>query len=138
MRLPGIAKIGYVPSGNIVPNLMLHAIVGSPIHAPMGINWLDTGGMPASCEAKSEWKHNNRIETTTLSFVSSTPLPSRDDIAFVIVDGNLDWWLVGRRELPRNRIEETVRIDAPGGDPSAYRYQVTSVALRSLVRISPL
>ncbi len=136
VSLPGVRAVGYVNASAVMPAAVTRAIAGIPVYIPAGITWVPIAGQKPSVKAVREWKNNVVIETTTLEFITSAELPASDLLAFVVIDATGRYWLIGRREHPRTRLEHTASISEPSGEPSAYAYTVTSVSRRSLILLS--
>lgn len=136
VSLPGVCAVGYVPSSAVMPAASIRAICGVPVYVPSGITWVPIAGQQPSVKATREWKNNVVIETTTLEFITSAELPASDLLSFVVVDANERYWLIGRRENPRTRLELSAVFDEASAEPTAYAYTVTSVSRRSLILLT--
>ena len=130
--LPGITKLGYVPSENLQRQIMQKRLAGLPVGVFTDIIPIDFVGVP-TCTTVSDYDNNGRLEKATLKFVTNDNIPIYKDIAFVITDSNNKSWLLGTKEKPRPIIHIEHNTGTPSGDVNAYAFEVSLYAHKALI-----
>ena len=98
-RLPGIINIYYVLASSLMASITQKALAD----APVGV-FADTFLIPhigdAVCEMETQFDNNDTLEKVKLSFSTTSQLPAREHLAFVIqtVDGKQ--YLIGTADKP--------------------------------------
>ena len=98
-RVPGIINIYYVLASSLMASITQKALAD----APVGV-FADTFIVPhigdAVCEMEMQFDNNDTLEKVKLSFTTTSQLPAREHLAFVIqtVDGKQ--YLIGTADKP--------------------------------------
>lgn len=86
-----------------------------------------------TCEATSEYANGGSQEKVTLNFTSSQYIADKTQLAYVVTDINGQHYVIGSREKPFPTISRTQNTGAPDSDAAVFSYEITHVAIKSLV-----
>lgn len=134
-KLPGIKDLGYLPTDNLQRQIMQKYLAGVPVGILTDVTPINFVGTP-TCESVSDYDNGGRIEKTTLKFLTNDDIPTYKDIAFVITDCDSKSFIIGTREKPRPIIHVSRFSGQADGEPSAFSFEVTLYAQRSLIPCS--
>lgn len=107
--LPGIINIYYVLASSLMASITQKALAD----APVGV-FADTFIVPhigdAICEMETQFDNNDTLEKVKLSFSTTSQLPAREHLAFVIqtVDGKQ--YLIGTADKPFRHARRDERL----------------------------
>ena len=121
--LPSIIKIYTVPCAQLAPNIMEKHLAGVPVGIyplPTEIEQYGTG----TCVAESAIEEGSIIEKTTLQFNTTQQLENREQLAFVIMDANLQYYIIGAREKPYPTVEVSKEI-SPDANVNTVKVKLT-------------
>ena len=130
--LPSIIKIYTVPCQSLVPNIMEKHLAGVPIGIlplPEEIKQFGTG----SCTAEAAMEEGAVIEKTTLQFNTTQEIDNTGQLAFIILDANLQYYIIGTKEEPYPLVEVTKAVDR---DTNVNTVKVTMARRKSLIPCS--
>ena len=130
--LPSIIRIFTVPCAQLAPNIMEKHLAGVPVGIyplPTEIEQYGTG----TCVAESAIEEGSIIEKTTLQFNTTQQLENREQLAFVILDANLQYYIIGTKEKPYPLVEVTKAVDR---DTNVNTVKVTLARRKSLIPCS--
>lgn len=130
--LPGISRIGWLDCSKLTDNVALAGICGMPVPILTDVHNIDFCDAP-SCERKSSKENGDYSDSVTLKFCSASKLDRRNQLAFVATDVNGVNWLIGSKEVPNAVISEKQSTGTANGDPAVFEYEVTHVAIRSMI-----
>ena len=133
--LPGIVRIAFIGSGNVPANIELKAIAGIPVDVNEPITDVCFTGIP-TCTTESVNDNHAQVEKTTLTFSSTDDVPIKQRIAFLILDANGQWWLIGHRESPFPVIRCTHHTGEADGEKAGYVYEVTLIGRKALIPVN--
>lgn len=131
-KLPGVKNIHYLDCSHILDNVALRGICQMPVPVLTAINAVDVCD-EAECECQTERNGRSRFDTATLKFLSAEQLPNSINLGFVVTDVDGNSFLIGAKEPPFPQIKMTIRFGLPSGDGAGYFYEVTHVAIKSLI-----
>ena len=109
--LPGITAIAYLPCKQLQRHCDLKYLAKMPVQVfanPTPIRFKGT----TTCEMVSQYDRNGRKETTTLRFISLSPIPN---------------------EPPYPVIKITKTTGAPNNEPSVLTHEITFTAQKALI-----
>lgn len=130
--LPSIIRIFTVPCSQLTPNIMEKYLAGVPVGIYLLTNEIEQYGT-GSCTAETAIEEGSLIEKTTLQFETTQQLENGEHLAFVILDANLQYYIIGVREKPYPLVE--VRKDiSPEANVSTVK--VTLTRRKSLIPCS--
>lgn len=107
--LPGIINIYYVLSSSLMASITQKALADAPVRV-----FADTFLIPhigdAICEMETQFDNNDTLEKVKLSFSTTSQLPAREHLAFVIqtVDGKQ--YLIGTADKPFRHARRDERL----------------------------
>lgn len=130
--LPGIKFIGWLDCRHLPCRVDLSAICLMPVPIFTDITPIDFFGEP-ECQCQTKKEGGGYEATASLKFLSDTDLPRNGHIGFVVTDANDNSYLIGSREHPRPIVERTHRTGSPSGDSAGILYEISHVALRTMV-----
>lgn len=134
ISLPGIYKIGKVPTANIPINIVSKCMAGIPVGLFCSVENITFYG-EATCEMVSEAENNGYSEKTTLKFRTSELISTTERVAFVVDCASDERFLIGSREHPYPVVKITKSTGSPSGDASCYEVEVTFTSVKSLIPI---
>ena len=130
--LPSIIRIFTVPCAQLAPNIMEKHLAGVPVGIyplPTEIEQYGTG----SCVAESAIEEGSIIEKTTLQFNTTQNIDNTGQVAFIILDANLQYYIIGTKEKPYPLVEVTKAVDR---DTNVNTVKVTMARRKSLIPCS--
>lgn len=130
--LPGIKFIGWLYSRNLPFRVDLTAVCGRPVVLMTDVHQIMFTSEP-ECVCKTERKGVAYQDTVTLKFRSTETLECGTGLALVVTDVEGHSWLIGSREAPGAVLEFDRNSGLPSGDAAGTAYQVTHVAIKSMV-----
>ena len=133
--LPGIVRIAYLRCENVPSNIELKSLVGIPAVIYDTTTEVAFSGTP-TCVIENEYDNHSQVEKTKLTFSSTDEIPIRQQLAFLILDTNGQWWLIGHREDPFPVIKCTHQTGEPDGEKAGNVYEVTLIGRKSLISVS--
>ena len=133
--LPGIVRIAYLGCVNVPSNIELRALVGIPSAVYDLIHEVCFSGTPL-CVTENEYDLHAQVEKTKLTFSSTDEIPIRQQLAFLVLDTNGQWWLIGHQEDPYPVIKCTHQTGEPDGEKAGNVYEVTLIGRKTLIPVS--
>lgn len=130
--LPGVNFIGWLDSRHLTANVALAGICRMPIPILTTITPIDFFDEP-QCECKTKKDSGGYEDTASLKFLCGEKLPDRLPLAFVVTDNNGRSFLIGSKEHPLAIVQPDERLGKPDGDNVGIFYEITHVAIKSLV-----
>lgn len=133
--LPGIVRIAYIECMNVPEHIELKALAGIPVGVYEQMTEICFTGN-GTCTCESEYDNHAQVEKATLTFFSTDKLPIRRAIAFLALDTNGQWWLLGHRETPYPTIKRTQHSGTPGEERAVYTYEISMIGRKALIPVS--
>ena len=133
--LPGIVRIAYLGCVNVPSNIEMRALVGIPSGVYDLIHEVCFSGTPL-CVTENEYDRHAQVEKTKLTFSSTDEIPIRQQLAFIVLDTNGQWWLIGHQEDPYPVIKRTHQTGEPDGEKAGNVYEVTFIGRKTLISVS--
>ena len=102
--LPSIVKVFSVPCASLAPNVVEKYMAGVPVGVyplPTEVEQYGTG----SCEAENILDEGTYYEKTTLQFSTAEDIDNRTPLAFVVMDAQENYFLIGAQEAPYPIVE---------------------------------
>lgn len=130
--LPGVKAIGWVDCRLLPPFVALHGITRNMIAILTDIHPVAVFD-DAECSCTTERENGNIKDKASLKFHSDELLPLHEPIGFVVTDIAGMSYVIGQREHPIPQVKAEIRFGAPDGDSAGYYYEVTHVAIKSMV-----
>lgn len=127
--LPHIIKVFVVPCANLVPNVVEKYLAGIPVGVyplPTEVEQYGTG----SCEAENALDDGTYYEKTILQFSTAEEITNTTPLAFVIMDAQEKYFLIGAKETPYPIMEITKNITS---DDNINDIKVTFSRKKSLI-----
>lgn len=129
--LPGIKAIAYLAAMQLPDNLAMQSLAGLEIGILVDMMNIPFSGEP-TCECTQTNAQGGSSEAVELVFLSNTQLPEEFHLAFVVIDANSRYFLIGTKE-EHPAIERRQNFGAPQGDPSCYTYTISLTSPRALI-----
>lgn len=129
--LPGIKKIGIMPSDSLPDNVVEMSIAGLVVELPSAPSWLCLAD-GAKVDVDENYDNNAQYQKGVLEFKTEDDVPVKK-VAFVIIDVEDMVWLYGRKEIPRLIIEHKYSTGAEGNSPAGHEYKVKFSAKKVLL-----
>lgn len=129
--LPGIQAIAYLAALTLPENLCMQSLAGVPVHIMADMNNVPFNGEPL-CECTQTNAQGGSSQSVEFSFRSTSELPSEFHLAFVVIDANGNYFLIGTKE-EHPQIERVQSFGTPDGDPNTFSYTVSLIAPRALI-----
>lgn len=130
-QLPGIIKVGWLPSIYLTTHIPLKALSEVPIRINTDINWLELD-KEGTIEITNTGDPGQPDETATLTFRSPSPLPPPES-AFIAVRANGAAYLIGAREKPYPKLETTFTSGMTTGDAAGTEIKIQHRAVKAAV-----
>ncbi len=130
--LPGIKSIAFVECRLLPDNIGLHGITRNAVGIFAELQPVAFFDSP-ECTCTTEKKNGSYQDTASLKFSSGQWLPLRRKLAFVVTDVSGRNFVIGAKESPFPVIKVEEHKGSPSGESAAYSYEITHVALKSLV-----
>lgn len=129
--LPGIKTIAYMASNLLPQELCMQSLAGMPIYVSADMFNVPFNGEP-TCECTLTNASNGPSESVQFTFRANEVLPSEYHLAFLVIDANNDYYLIGTKE-EHPLIERVRSFGTPESDPSTHTYTVSLTAPRALI-----
>ena len=107
--LPNIVKVFTIPCASLAPNIIEKYMAGQPVGVyplPTEVEQYGTG----SVEAANELDDGTYYEKTVLQFSTAEEIDNRTPMAFVVMDAQGNYFLIGAKEAPYPIVEITKGI----------------------------
>lgn len=130
--LPNIVKVFTIPCASLAPNVVEKYMAGLPVGVyplPTEVEQYGTG----SCEASQDYDEGCYIEKTVLQFSTAEEITNTTPLAFVIMDAQENYFLIGAKEAPFPIIEIAKSISA---ESNVNNVKVTFTKRKSLIPCS--
>ena len=130
--LPNIVKVFSVPCASLAPNVVEKYMAGVPVGVyplPTEVEQYGTG----SCEAENILDEGSYYEKTILQFSTAEDIDNRTPLAFVIMDAQNNYFLIGAQEAPYPIVEITKNVNS---ESNINDIKVTFSRRKSLVPCS--
>lgn len=130
--LPNIIKVFTVPCASLAPNVVEKYMAGVPVGVyplPTEVEQYGTG----SCEAENILDEGSYYEKTTLQFSTAEELSNSTPLAFVIMDAQENFFLIGAQEAPYPIVEIKKNVSS---ESNVNDIKVTFSRRKSLVPCS--
>ena len=130
--LPNIVKVFTVPCASLAPNIVEKYMAGLPVGVyplPTEMEQYGTG----SVEAANELDDGTYYEKTVLQFSTAEDIDNRTPMAFVVMDAQEKYFLIGAKEGPYPIVEITKGIS---NDANVTDIKVTFSRKKSLIPCS--
>lgn len=135
MHLPGIQKIWNCPAKIVSPDVDIAYLCHKPVSVRGTLVEVPFFNTP-ECSCVEDYDTGDQYEKATLRFLAHQELTREYPLAFVILDANGQYWLLGRGEPPFLKLKQTRRTGTPSGDPAAVEVEVELSALVALIPCS--
>ena len=130
--LPNIVKVFTVPCASLAPNIVEKYMAGLPVGVyplPTEVEQYGTG----SVEAANELDDGTYYEKTVLQFSTAEEIDNRTPMAFVVMDAQEKFFLIGAKEAPYPIVEITKGVSP---DANVNDIKVTFSRKKSLIPCS--
>lgn len=107
--LPNIVKVFTIPCDSLAPNVVEKYMAGLPVGVyplPTKVEQYGTG----SVEAVNVLDEGTYYEKTTLKFSTAEDIDNNTPVAFVVMDAQENYFLIGAKEKPYPIVEITKNI----------------------------
>lgn len=131
--LPGIRSIAWISIDELPSDFERHALSGEPLPLPNVRNAVNFSGFP-ECSVTRSKTCGGYYETATLKFHSNDILPIKERICLVIEDMRGNTFLLGSSRPPFPEFKAERAFSRPGSDPADLSYEVSFVALSTLIK----
>lgn len=130
--LPGVKAVHWLDCQHLPQRVDLHGICRMPVAV---LTALSAVGLfdDAECVCTTEREGGAYKDTATLKFLTHELLPVHRKLGFVVTSVEGKSFLIGSKEPPFPQIKVEHRCGLPDGDSAGYFYEITHVALKSLV-----
>lgn len=133
ISIPGIKAIAWLRSDDLPRNIAMRAVAGAPLgEIDAQLTPVTFIGFP-ECQLSVQKIGAGFYESVSLKFDSLDILPIRENISLVVYDILGRRFLIGAREAPFPEFKSQCSFGKPGGDPAVISYEVSHVALRSML-----
>lgn len=129
--LPGIKAISYLGANSLPANLAMQSMAGLPIVVIADLMNIPFNGEP-TCEGTQTNAKAGTSQHVEFSFRSISQLPEEYHLAFVVIDANSNYYLIGTKE-EHPLIERVQSFGTPDTDPNTYTYNIQLSAPRALI-----
>ena len=130
--LPNIVKVFTIPCASLAPNVVEKYLAGMPVGVyplPAEVEQYGTG----SVEAANVLDDGTYYEKTTLQFSTAEEIDNRTPMAFVVMDAQEKYFLIGAKEAPFPIVEITKEMSP---DANVNDIKVTLSRRKSLIPCS--
>lgn len=130
--LPNIVKVFTIPCASLAPNVVEKYMAGLPVGVyplPTEVEQYGTG----SVEAANELDDGTYYEKTVLQFSTAEEIDNRSPMAFVVMDAQGKYFLIGVKEFPFPIVEITKGLSP---DANVNDIKVTFSRKKSLIPCS--
>ena len=130
--LPNIVKVFTIPCASLAPNVVEKYMAGLPVGVyplPTEVEQYGTG----SVEAANELDDGTYYEKTVLQFSTAEEINNRTPMAFVVMDAQGKYFLIGVKEFPFPIVEITKWVS---NDANVNDIKVTFSRKKSLIPCS--
>jgi hypothetical protein len=130
--LPNIIKVFTIPCASLAPNIVEKYMAGLPVGVyplPTEVEQYGTG----SVEAANELDDGTYYEKTVLQFSTAEEIDNRTPMAFVVMDAQGKYFLIGVKEFPFPIVEITKGLSP---DANVNDIKVTFSRKKSLIPCS--
>lgn len=130
--LPNIVKVFTIPCASLAPNIVEKYMAGLPVGVyplPTEVEQYGTG----SVEAANELDDGTYHEKTVLQFSTAEEIDNRTPMAFVVMDAQEKYFLIGAKEFPYPIVEITKGVSP---DANVNDIKVTFSRKKSLIPCS--
>ena len=130
--LPNIVKVFTIPCASLAPNVIEKYMAGLPVGVyplPTEVEQYGTG----SCEAANELDDGTYYEKTVLQFSTAEEIDNRIPMAFVVMDAQKNYFLIGAKEAPYPIIEIAKSVST---ESNVNSIKVTFTRRKSLIPCS--
>ena len=133
--LPGISNIAVIGCEYLPEQVEMKALVGITTGVYESVTEICLSGA-ATCICESEYDNHAQVEKATLTFFSTDDLPVRRVLAFLILDANGQWWLLGHREAPYPTVRRSQHTGTPADERAIYTYEVSMIGRKALIPVT--
>lgn len=132
---PGISKIWVVDPTELQPNMSEKALAKIP-------QTLFCEKTPVTLFQQPTYKVERpnlnplRRGSVTLEFITNSDLTDINYFAFLILDANGDYYLLGSKELPYPKVDITQTGGSGGSSSSCFSVKVTHTSLTPLISLN--
>lgn len=130
--LPGVKAIGWLDCSKLTPHVDLAGICGMSVAILTDVHPIHCFVEP-QCECKSKKENGGYEDSASLKFITDKHLPEGVILGFVVTDANDCTYLIGSKERPVPVVTTERRIGKPDGEAAGWLYEVTHVAIKSLI-----
>lgn len=130
--LPNIVKVFTIPCAPLAPNVVEKYMAGLPVGVyplPTEVEQYGTG----SVESENVLDEGTYFEKTTLQFSTAEEIDNRTPMAFVVMDAQDNYFLIGAKEKPYPIVEITKGVSP---DANVNDIKVTFSRKKSLIPCS--
>ena len=127
--LPNIIKVFTIPCASLAPNVVEKYMAGLPV----GVYPLPEQYGTGSVEAANELDDGTYYEKTVLQFSTAEEINNRTPMAFVVMDAQGKYFLIGVKEFPFPIVEITKWVS---NDANVNDIKVTFSRKKSLIPCS--
>ena len=130
--LPNIIRVFTIPCASLAPNVVEKYMAGLPVGVyplPTEVEQYGTG----SVEAANELDDGTYYEKTVLQFSTAEEINNRTPMAFVVMDAQGKYFLIGVKEFPFPIVEITKWVS---NDANVNDIKVTFSRKKSLIPCS--
>lgn len=130
--LPNIVKVFTIPCASLAPNVVEKYMAGLPVGVyplPTEVEQYGTG----SVEAANELDDGTYYEKSVLQFSTAEEIDNRTPMAFVVMDAQGKYFLIGVKEFPFPIVEITKGLSP---DANVNDIKVTFSRKKSLIPCS--
>lgn len=129
--LPGISCIAYLAANSLPSHLTMQSMAGLQIFVVSDLTNVPFNGEP-TCECTQTNAQGSPSQSVELSFRATMQLPEEFHLAFLVIDANGDYYLIGTKE-EHPLVERVQSFGSPDADPNSFTYNVSLTSPRSLI-----
>lgn len=129
--LPGVKSIAYLAANTLPAELCMQSLSGLPVFVIADMMQVPFNGEP-TCECTQTNAQGGSSQSVEFTFQATIPLPEEFHLAFVVIDANSNYYLIGTKE-EHPLIERVQSFGTPDADPNTFTYNVQLTAPRALI-----
>lgn len=130
--LPGVRAIYWLDCEKLPSRTDLRGICRMTVPILTDCNELSIAP-DCECSCKSQREGRGFQDTASISFIADELVPMHIHAGFVVEDVEGNTFLIGSKEPPFPQIKVERKTGSPSGKSAGFAYDVTHVALKSLV-----
>lgn len=129
--LPGVKSIAYLAANTLPAELCMQSLSGLPVFVIADMMQVPFHGEP-TCECTQTNAQRGSSQSVEFTFQATMPLPEEFHLAFMVIDANSNYYLIGTKE-EHPLIERVQSFGSPDANPNTFTYNVQLTAPRALI-----